>query len=128
MSKNDVKFKSVEISKSKPLCDGLDDTKCIFCKCTICECGDINPTYGYVQLELHECKSVGDLGLLRRDRFSKWEKEAKDKEYADSSRMAAAKLQAEKKPDNGISLTQEQRSKIFRSPDAIQKYIKTGEY
>lgn len=128
MSKNDVKFKSVEISKSKPLCDGLDDTKCIFCKCTICECGDINPTYGYVQLELHECKRVGDLANLRRDKATKLEKEKMDHDYASSSRMAAAKLQAEKKPDNGISLTQEQRSKIFRSPDAIQKYIKTGEY
>ena len=94
--------------------------------CLRCESGEA--PHGHIKKALNDYKKVGDFALAKRDSFSKWEKEAKDKEYADSSRMAAAKLQAEKKPDNGISLTQEQRSKIFRSPDAIQKYIKTGEY
>ena len=118
---------NVEISKSKPLCDGLGDSKCIFCKCAVCECDD-SATYGYVRLELHECKSVGSLANLRRDRASKTEKEKMDHDYAASSRMAAKKLEMEKKPQPSINLTQEQRSKIFRSPDSVQRYIQTGEY
>lgn len=103
--------------------------KCIFCKKKKCVCGPID-LKGYVQLELNECKTIGDLANLRRDKFSKTEKERADHEYAASSTLAAKKLADEKSGNDGSFLgasAQKLKELGKASPEKLQKYVATGE-
>jgi hypothetical protein len=86
--------------------------------------------FGYVKKTQDDMKKVGDLANFNRDKMSKWQKEAADKEYADSSRLAAAKLDEEKNPiDRGFMGASEKTMKKLENATLKQKekYIATGE-
>lgn len=120
---HDLKFNPVEIDRSREV--EIDDI-CMFCKKDLCEC-DNTAAYGYVKKELYDYKKVGDFALAKRDSFSKWEKEAKDQEYADSSRLAAHKLDMEKRGAKQYDMKDEVRREVLSNPDKRLKYIMTGE-
>lgn len=86
--------------------------------------------FGYVKKTQDDMKKVGDLANFNRDRMSTWEKQKADKEYADSSRLAEAKLQQEKSNDDGsfFGASKETMNKLKTANETQRiKYLKTGE-
>jgi putative FmdB family regulatory protein len=90
----------------------------------------ISACHGYVAAKQGDMKTIGDLANFNRDAKSRWEKESADKEYADSSRMAAAKLRQEKTGEDRsfFGASESKMAKIANLPSHKQeKYIATGE-
>ena len=101
------------------------------------ECGKmklekmISACYGYIAAKQGDMGTVGDLANYNRDHKSKWEKEAADKQYADSSRLGAAKLEREKSgnPEESFyGASKKDMKEIGKlNPEQSKKYILTGQ-
>lgn len=89
----------------------------------------ISACHGYVAAKQGDMKTIGDLANFNRDAKTRWEKEAADKEYADSSRLAASNLRREKQGEDRsfFGADESTMSKIATlSKDKQTEYIKTG--
>ena len=99
------------------------------------ECGKfklerlISACHGYVAATQDNMKTIGDLANFNRDSKTKGEKEAADKVYADSSRLATEKLRQEKDGEDGsfFGASEKKMADIGKLSEKKQKdYIATG--
>lgn len=94
-------------------------------------CRVIQVVHGHVCKSAYEMKTVHDLARLNTDRLTKGEKEAKDHEYIESSKLAKqniAKQNMEKPWYHNNSEPKDLTRRLAKAtPKQKQKYIKDGE-
>lgn len=96
--------------------------------CLKCEKGV--PPHGHIKKALNDYHKLGDFALAKRDSFSLMEKQSKDEEYANSSTLAAKKLNDDRSGYDGSFLgasPQKLKELGTASPEKLQKYVATGE-
>lgn len=89
------------------------------------------PAYGRVARRADQMSSVGDLAKFNTDKLTKTEKEAKDYEYTEGSRLAKAKLEKQKMARPSHHQCWEPKDlnrRLNKATDAQKKkYLKDGE-
>lgn len=99
------------------------------------ECGKfklerlISACHGFVAATQSDMKTIGDLANFNRDAKTKGEKEAADKAYADSSRLATEKLRQDKVGEDRsfFGASEKKMADIAKLSEKKQKeYIATG--
>lgn len=114
----EYEFEIVQSMKDKP------KKKCPSCKKNKLE-KVLYACRGHVAKTGNDMKCLGDLAKLNTDKLSLWEKESKDEEYKNSSRLGKHKLQKQKETD---MFEGHPMDKLARATDKQkQKYIEKGE-
>lgn len=101
-------------------------------RCPECRAGTeilISACHGYVAATQDQMQTIGDLANFNRDAKTQGEKQAADKEYADSSRLATEKLRQDKEGEDRsfFGADEKKMAEIGKLSDKKQKdYIATG--
>lgn len=83
------------------------------------------PAYGRVARRADQMGNLDQLAKYNTDKLSKWEKESKDEEYKNSSRLAKHKLEQQKYEDPLKGFPIDKINKA--TPEQKKKYIETGD-